>query len=419
MIARSCAQSDRAERRVADERHRAGDRLDHHEPERVEVGATVERRARALLRRGVARGADDRAGRLGPARLGERAGEPEVGDAHDAVLVEEEVRGLDVAVDEAAAVRVVERGGDLAADVRGLRGREPVPGVEHAAQRAAGEQLEHHERHAVLAPVVDRHHVRVVQRRRELRLGAEAPQEAGVVRERGVQAPSPRRDGEGGRRRPRTPGRWRPIRSHRAGGSARRARVRRGRRRCFRPFPRGYRPDCPDPRHPTDVPRATRAQRDRVRAMARPRGRGDTVPIRARSPREPRRPRCAPRRRQAAAVPASGAGRDRRRHPVRDRGARRDLHRQRRHVEPADRAAPAQGGAGASARSRARSSRRTRRSASTCATTSIGEFTVCAPDAAGVHADPARPDRRRRSGSARSRSSRPRTPTSPSSRPVP
>ena len=188
MIA-SCVRIDeRAERGLADERHVAGDGLDEHEAERVEVGAPVEPARGALLRRRVARGAEHRARRLGPARLGERAGEAEVGDAHDAVLVEEEVGRLDVAVHEPAAVRVLERRGDLAADVRGLRRREPDAGVEHPAQRAALEQLEDHERDAVvLAPVVDGHDVRVVQRRRELGLGAEPAQEARVVRKARVE----------------------------------------------------------------------------------------------------------------------------------------------------------------------------------------------------------------------------------------
>ena len=59
--------------------------------------------------------------------------------------------------------------------------------VEHRPQAPALEQLEHHERHVVLAPVVDGDDVRVVQRGRDLGLGAEAAEERGVLGERGVQ----------------------------------------------------------------------------------------------------------------------------------------------------------------------------------------------------------------------------------------
>ena len=103
------------------------------------------------------------------------------------MLVEEEVRGLDVAVHQAARVRVLERAGDLTTDVRGLRRAQARAGVEHGAQAAAGEQFEHHERDVVLAPVVHRHHVRVVEAGGDLGLGPEAAQEAGVLGEGEVQ----------------------------------------------------------------------------------------------------------------------------------------------------------------------------------------------------------------------------------------
>ncbi len=103
------------------------------------------------------------------------------------MLVEQQVRGLDVAVQHAARVRVLERRGNVAADARSLRHRQERVLVEHRAQRSALEQLEHHERHVVVAPVVDGDDVGMVQRGGQLRLGPEAAQEGGVLGQRRVQ----------------------------------------------------------------------------------------------------------------------------------------------------------------------------------------------------------------------------------------
>ena len=137
--------------------------------------------AAGLLGAGVASGAQHRAGRLGPRRLGQRAGEPEVADAQPSLLAEQEVGGLDVAVHEAARVRVLEAAGGLEPDHQRLRRREPGAGVEHGAQAAAAEVLGDEVGLAlVVAPVVDREHVRVVQGRGRLRFGAE-PAEKGLI----------------------------------------------------------------------------------------------------------------------------------------------------------------------------------------------------------------------------------------------
>ncbi len=179
---------DGRDRRVADVGDMTGDRLHEDDGQGVAVGPPVDRRAAGLLGCGVARGADDAAVGLGPARFGERAGETEVGDPHDPVLVEEEVRRLHVAVDHPAGVGVVERLRDLPAHVRGLGRAQATAGVEQRPQAAALEQLQHEERHPlVLAPVVHRDDVGVVQRRRVLGLAAEPPEEPGVLGETAVE----------------------------------------------------------------------------------------------------------------------------------------------------------------------------------------------------------------------------------------
>ena len=66
------------------------------------------------------------------------------------------------------------------------------PAVEHRTEAAAAEVLEHEVRPVVgeilvLAPVVDRHDVRMAERRRRSGLGTEALQEGGVTRQRGMQ----------------------------------------------------------------------------------------------------------------------------------------------------------------------------------------------------------------------------------------
>ncbi len=181
------ARRKRADRGVGHRRNGARDRFDEDDREGVQIGAAVERRARRLLGRRVSSGAHHGTRRLGPTRLCERARQTEVGHPQDPVLVEEQVRRLDVAVHQPTHVRVFERCGDLTADMDGLSRSQRFAGVEESAEAAAPQQLEHHEGHLVIAPVVDRHDVRVVQRSGDLRLGAEASEEADVVGERGVE----------------------------------------------------------------------------------------------------------------------------------------------------------------------------------------------------------------------------------------
>ena len=178
----------RGDRRVGRERHRAGDGLDQGEAEGVDVGPAVDRLALGLLGRGVAGRAEHRALGLGPGRLGQGPGQAEVGDAEAAVVAEEEVGGLDVAVDEPAAVGVVEAPGGLEADEEGLRRGEAGAAVEHGPEAPAAEVLgDEVGGAAVVAPVVDGEDVGVVQGRRGLGLGPEATEEGVVVGERLVE----------------------------------------------------------------------------------------------------------------------------------------------------------------------------------------------------------------------------------------
>ncbi len=178
---------ERADGRVGRERHRPGRRLDHHQRQRVHVAATVEGLATRLLGRGVARRAQDRALRLGPGRLGQGPGQTEVRDAQPCVLTEEQVGRLDVAMDEATAVGVVESAARFEPDDEGLgRGQDPAL-IEHRAEAPAPEVLGHQVGHVVLAPVIHRHHVGVIHGRGGLSLGPEASQEGLVVGQGGVE----------------------------------------------------------------------------------------------------------------------------------------------------------------------------------------------------------------------------------------
>ena len=98
------------------------------------------------------------------------------------LLVEEDVRGLDVAVDEPARVRSVERARDLATDgERPLRLERAFLG-EQRLQFAAGDVAHSQVELPVdLAGVVDRDNVRVLERSCNLRLRQEPLAEARMM----------------------------------------------------------------------------------------------------------------------------------------------------------------------------------------------------------------------------------------------
>ena len=102
-----------AHRRAALVRWLTGQAFVQDAAERVDVGAAVDGAAFDLLGGDVVDGAERVAGgRAGVGILG-AAGEPEVAEVGVLVGREQDVGGLDVAVDQAVLVRGVERVGDL------------------------------------------------------------------------------------------------------------------------------------------------------------------------------------------------------------------------------------------------------------------------------------------------------------------
>jgi hypothetical protein len=126
---------------VAHEGTLAGEHLVEHGAQRVEIRARADLLAAHLLGRHVGR----RPHHLRPDRdldVGRHsASETEVGEDHAAALVEQHVRGLDVAVHDPDVVRRGEPLRDLAADVGGLADREPPLPRDQAEQAVALDQL--------------------------------------------------------------------------------------------------------------------------------------------------------------------------------------------------------------------------------------------------------------------------------------
>ena len=120
-------------------------------------------------------------------------GDAEVAHLHEvglaAPLDEHDVARLEVAVDDALGVGLVERGHDLRHDSHDARERQREVVAKDLREIAAREQLHGDVERAVgvLARVDDLDRVRVVQFRGALRLALEAPHELLVVHEVGVQ----------------------------------------------------------------------------------------------------------------------------------------------------------------------------------------------------------------------------------------
>ena len=156
------------------EREAAGQHPEEEHAEGVDVAGRGGGIARDLLGGDVG-GRAEHGPRLGQPALIADTSDPEVGDPRMSLGVEQDVGGLQVAMDEAASVRVGETGCDLGRDascvVVGKRParREPV------FERAAGKVFERHERPSVgLAVLVEPADVRMRERCRGPGLALEA-----------------------------------------------------------------------------------------------------------------------------------------------------------------------------------------------------------------------------------------------------
>ena len=174
--------------RAPGERRVAGEHLVRHRAERVDVGARVDRALpHRLLGGHVLRCAEREAGlrhALAAGRL-HREGDAEVGNQRVAAL-QQDILGLDIAVDHAAPVCVRQRVGDLAGDAQRFGyGEQPVAHEPRAQRLAVHERHDVEQEAAGLARVVQWQDVRVLQVGRgadfrEESLGAEGSGEVGM-----------------------------------------------------------------------------------------------------------------------------------------------------------------------------------------------------------------------------------------------
>src|SRR5205085_6300317 len=110
------------------------ERLVEDEPEAVDVGRPRDRLAAHLLGRHVGGRPEERP-RVREAAGGEVAHEPEVDEARLARLLDEDVLGLEIAVDDSVRVAVGDRARDLRAEAARLADSE-LPLLDPLAQRA-------------------------------------------------------------------------------------------------------------------------------------------------------------------------------------------------------------------------------------------------------------------------------------------
>jgi hypothetical protein len=175
------AQADEFRQRVGGERLLAREQFVEDEPERVHVALDGQLPARELLGRHVLGRALD--GVLAAELLGE-SGQPEVHHADVAGVVDHDVRGLEVAVQNARVVRGGEAGANLPGDLDGLVFGQPAESLEHRRQLFTLHVLHRDEVQALgLADVVNAADVAVRYLARDPHLAVEARERGAVERE--------------------------------------------------------------------------------------------------------------------------------------------------------------------------------------------------------------------------------------------
>ncbi len=161
----------------------AGQCLVEDDAERVDIRPRRDGLARDLLRAGVLGRPQDRPRGRRPG-VGRGAGDPEVGHACLAVVVDQDVRGLDVAVHDAVLVGELERPRGLDADAHGEPEWQLAVSGDDLLQVRAVDQAHDDEvaAHLVGAGVMDRDDVRVEERGRVPRLPPESLDERVILR---------------------------------------------------------------------------------------------------------------------------------------------------------------------------------------------------------------------------------------------
>ena len=165
-------------RRLAVKRGSAGEHLVQHDTEAVDVRPVVGPLAGRLLRAHVLRRADHHplGGQLRRGRIVGRLGDPEVGHEHVSGGIEQDVVGLDIAVDDALAMGVREGVRNLPRNARRVADGQALVALQELAQRRAVHAPHRDVEDLVPVPanLVDLHDVRVLEPRDSARLAHEA-----------------------------------------------------------------------------------------------------------------------------------------------------------------------------------------------------------------------------------------------------